>query len=176
MVALEAWFCEKRTTWSLAALFFLLVAAAPSLSHAASERTTFFLANEFYGPLGYTFPEGGWNVQNGMTNMLAFWPPADAGMSNVITSRRTGFNFYMQGASLVKGDSASTIASQSQAAASICAAAGKDRSLWSLMIEWDQGGGRWVPNGRPRYLGLTRTQAYSTFTGYYLNNSPPLGM
>jgi hypothetical protein len=46
---------------------------------------------------------------------------------------------------------------------------------WNLMIEWDQGGGRWVPNGRPRYSGLTRPQAYSVFTNYYLNDSPPLG-
>ena len=110
-----------------------------------------------------------------MTNMLAFWSPVDAGMSSFITSRQTGFNLYMQGASYVKGDSASTIDSQSQSAAGICATTGKDRSLWSLMIEWDQGGGPWVPNGRPRYVGLTRTQAYSKFTGYYLNNSPPLG-
>ena len=29
--------------------------------------------------------------------------------------------------------------------------------------------------GAPEYLGLTRAQAYSTFTNYYLNGSPPLG-
>ena len=125
--------------------------------------------------MAYTYPEAAANVQSRMTNMLAFWPPADAGMSSSIASQLTGFNFYMQGASFVKGDSASAIASQSQAAARICAAAGKDRSLWSLMIEWDQGGGPWVPNGRPKYVGLTRAQAYSQFTGYYLNNAPPLG-
>ena len=51
----------------------------------------------------------------------------------------------------------------------------EDKSLWSLMLEWDQGGGAWVPNGRPRYNGLTLTQAHSTFTNYYLNNAPPLG-
>ena len=183
MIGRNARSCERRSAQRRAEfrslpfgifIFFLIVGSACP-SHAESERTTFFLSNEFYGPRGYSYPEVGWNFDNGMANMLALWPPADAGMFNVITSRNTGFNLYMQGASHVKGDSAATIASQSQSAAGICASAGKDKSLWSLMIEWDQGGGAWVPNGRPRYLGLTRTQAYSHFTGYYLNNSPPLG-
>jgi hypothetical protein len=163
----------KRSPVAILVLLFVAVSASPS--HADSERTRFFLSHEFYGRMGYTYPEATWNVQSRMTNMLAFWPPVDAGMSTFIGSWQTGFNLYMQGASHVNGDSASTIASQSQSASGICAAAGKDKSLWSLMIEWDQGGGRWVPNGRPRYLGLTRTQAYSKFTGYYLSNSPPLG-
>jgi hypothetical protein len=158
-----------------AILVFLLVVVSTSPSHAGSERTSFFLSHEFYGPMGYSYPEAAWNVQNGMTNMLAFWSPVDAGMSNFITSRNTGFNLYLHGASHVKGDSASAIASQVQSAAGICVATGRDKSLWSLMLEWDQGGGAWVPDGRPRYNGLTRAQAYSTFTNYYLNNAPPLG-
>jgi hypothetical protein len=130
--------------------------------------------------MGYSYPEVAWNFQNGMTNMLGLWPPADEGMFNVITSRSTGFNFYMQGASHVVGPtglvySAPEIASQSQSASTICTATGKDKSLWSLMLEWDQSGGHWVPNGRSRYFGLTRTQAYSKFTNYYLSDSPPLG-
>src|SRR4030095_9061497 len=157
----------------------LLVSVSTSPSHAGSEREGFFLSHEFYGPRGYSNPEAAWNVQQGMTNMLALDPPVEAGMSSVINNLNTGFNFYLQGASHVKDpsgqlNSASTIASKSHAAAGICAATGKDRSLWSLMIEWDQSGGGWVPNGRPRYLGLTRTQAYSKFTGYYLLDSPPL--
>jgi hypothetical protein len=163
-----------------AILLFLLIVISPCRSHAGSERTTFFLSNEFFGPMGYRYPEVAWNFQNGMTNMLALWPPADAGMFNVITSRNTGFNFYMQGASHVVGptglaNSAPEIASKSQSASTICTARGKDKSLWSLMLEWDQSGGKWVPNGRPRYLGLTRTLAYSKFTNYYLIDSPPLG-
>lgn len=153
-------------------LAFVVVSTSPL--DAGSERTSFFLSHEFYGPMGYTSPSVTLNLQNRMTNMLAFWPPVDAGMSSLITSQMTGFNLYMQGASIVKGDSASAIASQAQSAAGICAAAGKDRSLWSLMIEWDQGGGAWVPNGRPKYAGLTRAQAFSTFTNYYLNNGAPL--
>jgi hypothetical protein len=164
---------SRRLPLAVVLLVFVVVSASPS--HAGSERTGFFLSHEFYGPMGYTSPEVAWNIQSRMTNMLAFWPPVDAGMSSLITSRLTGFNFYMQGASFVKGDSASAIASQVQSAAGICAAAGKDKSLWSLMIEWDQGGGPWVPDGRPKYIGLTPAQAYSKFTSYYLNNAAPLG-
>lgn len=47
--------------------------------------------------------------------------------------------------------------------------------MWDAMAEWDQAGGAWVPNGRPRYTGLSRKQAYEKFTGYYLNQRPPLG-
>src|SRR5262249_18516042 len=143
---------SRRLPFAVLLVFVVLSASA---SHAGSERTGFFLSHEFYGPMAYNYPEAGWNVQNRMTNMLAFWPPVDAGMSSLIARQLTGFNFYMQGATFVKGDSASAIAGQFQSAARICAAAGKDRSLWSLMIEWDQGGGPWVPNGRPKYTGLT---------------------
>src|SRR4030095_3304053 len=180
-----AWLSERRTTprraVRFAMLLVLLIAVVfTSPSHAGSERTDFFLSNEFYGPKGYTYPEAGWNVQQSMANMLAFWPPVDSGMSSAITSRNGGFNLYMQGASHGQGptgqtSSASVIATQSQAAAGICGAIGKDKSAWTLMLEWDQGGGNWVPNGRPRYNGLSRTQAYSKFAGYYLNESPPLG-
>src|SRR5580700_5313756 len=112
-----------------ARLLFLLIVISPCRSHAGSERTTFFLSNEFFGPMGYNYPEVAWNFQNGMTNMLALWPPADAWMFNVITSRNTGFNFYMQGASQVVGptglaNSAAEIASQSQSASTICTARG----------------------------------------------------
>ncbi len=158
-----------------AILLFLLVVVSTCPSHAASERTTFFLSNNFYGPRAYTNPDAAQNWTNGMANMLAFYPPVDAGMSTFITSRNAGFMFYMFGATHVHGDSAASIAAESAAAGNICAAVGRDRSLWNLMPEWDQSGGGWVPNGRPRYLGMTRQQAYTTFTGYYLNNSPPLG-
>jgi hypothetical protein len=163
----------RPLSFAILLLLLLVIFACPS--HAQSERAGFFLSNEFYGPMGYTYGEVGWNIQNGMMNMVALWPPVDSGMANVVSSRQTGFNLYMPGASQVQGDAASTIANQSQAAASICAAAGRDRSLWTLMMEWDSGGGRWVPNGRPRYSGLTRQQAYAKFTSYYLNDSPPLG-
>ena len=54
-----------------AILVSLLVVISPCRSDAGSERTTFFLSNEFFGPMGYRNPAAAWNFQNGMTNMLA---------------------------------------------------------------------------------------------------------
>jgi len=162
-----------------ATLLSLLIVISPCRSHAGSERTTFFLSNEFFGASAYTDPAISSNVSNRMANMVSLWPPVDTGMSNVITSLGVGFNFYMMGSASVPSAgtlySAADISTQSQAASNICAAIGYDKSLWSLMLEWDQSGGNWVPGGRPSYVGLTRTQAYSTFTGHYVNNEAPLG-
>src|SRR5215813_6440128 len=79
-----------------ATLLLLFVVVFPAPARAGSERAGFFLSHEFYGPMAYTSPEATWNVQSRMTNMLAFWSPADAGMSSFIASQKTGFNFYMQ--------------------------------------------------------------------------------
>lgn len=164
----------------LGVAFHLLVLAAclvlPSPgARAESERSAFFLSAEFYGPLGYTNPDAGVTLQNRMANMVAFWPPADAGMQRFVTSRGVRLNFHLQGATHVNRLSAASIESERLAAARICTAQPAKNHLWSLMIEWDQGGGAWVPNGRPQYTGLTRAQAYARFADHYLNRSPPLG-
>ena len=66
------------------ALRLMVVALCVSLHspgvRAESERSAFYLSTEFYGPLGYTNPAAALNLQNGMANMVAFWPPADVGM------------------------------------------------------------------------------------------------
>ena len=142
---------------------------------AQSERSTFYLSSEFYGSRAYTNPDAARNLQNGMANMVAFWPPADAGMRTFFTSNNVRLNFHLQGATKVDNNSAASIESERLAAAQICTAQPAKNHLWSLMLEWDQGGGHWVPNGRPRYEGLTRAQAYARFADYYLNQSPPLG-
>ena len=154
------------------ALCLLLV---PPGAHAESERSAFHLSTEFHGPLGYTNPDAARNLQNGMANMVAFWPPADAGMQRFIMSRDVRLNFHLPGAAHVNNHSAASIESQRLAAAHICRAQPAKHHVWSLMIEWDQGGGAWVPRGRPKYAGLTREQAHARFADYYLNQSPPLG-
>ncbi|HEV3348470.1 MAG TPA: hypothetical protein VHC93_15355, partial [Methylomirabilota bacterium] len=157
-----------------------LVAGALCLSllapgaRAASERAAFFLSTEFYGPLGYANPDAALTLRNGMANMVALWPPADAGMQRFVMSRDIRLNFLLQAATHVSRDSAASIESQRLAAAGICTAQPARGHLWSLMIEWDQSGGAWVPNGRPRYGGLTRAQAHGRFADYYLKQSPPL--
>ena len=161
------------------ALRLLVVASCLALhspgARADSERSAFFLSAEFYGPLGYTNPDAGVTLRNRMANMVAFWPPADAGMQRFVTSHGARLNFHLQGATHVKNHSAASIESERLAAARICAAQPARNHLWSLMIEWDQGGGAWVPGGRPRYTGLTRAQAHARFADHYLNRSPPLG-
>jgi hypothetical protein len=153
----------------------LCVSLHPPGVHAQAERSAFYLSTEFYGPLGYTNPDAALNLQNGMANMVALWPPADVGMQSFVINREVRLNFHLQGATHVKNDSAASIESQRLGAAQICKARQAKNDVWNLMIEWDQSGGAWVPNGRPQYAGLTRAQAHARFADYYLNQSPPLG-
>lgn len=161
------------------ALRFIVVALClslhPSGARAESERSGFHLSTEFHGPLGYTDPAAALNLQNGMANMVAFWPPADLGMQRFVMSRDVRLNFHLQGATHVSNNSAGSIETQRLAAARICMTQPTKNPVWSLMIEWDQSGGAWVPNGRPRYTALTRAQAHARFADHYLNRSPPLG-
>jgi hypothetical protein len=161
-----------------AALRSTLVALCLSLHSpgvgAESERSTFQLSTEFHGPLGYTNPDVARNLRNGMANMVAFWPPADVGMRNFVVTHDVRLSFRLPGASHVNNESAGSIESQRLAAARICAAQPAKSHLWNLMIEWDQSGGAWVPNGRPRYGALTRPQAHARFVDHYLKQSPPL--
>ena len=153
----------------------LCLSLHPPGVRAESERSAFYLSTEFHGPRAYTNPDAARNLQNGMANMLAFWPPADVGMQSFVMSRDVKLNFHLQGATHVNKQSAASIESQRLAAAQICMAQPTKNHVWNLMIEWDQSGGAWVPNGRPRYAGLTRAQAHARFADYYLNQSPPLG-
>jgi hypothetical protein len=141
---------------------------------AESERSSFHLSTEFHGPLGYTNPDVARNLRNGMANMVAFWPPADVGMQNFVVAHDVRLNFRLPGAAHVNNDSAGSIETQRLAAARICAAQPAKSHLWNLMIEWDQSGGAWVSNGRPRYGALTRPQAHARFVDHYLKQSPPL--
>jgi hypothetical protein len=144
-------------------------------AHAEADRSTFYLSAEFHGPLGYTNPDAARTLQHGMANMVALWPPADAGMQRFVTGRDVRLDLHLQGATRVDNQSAPSIESQRLAASRICLAQPAKNHLWNLMIEWDQSGGAWVPNGRPRYDGLTRPQAHARFVEYYLRQSPPLG-
>ena len=151
------------------------LALSSSGARAESERATFHLSTEFHGPRAYTDPAAALNVRSGMANMVAFWPPADEGMRRFLVGHAVRLNFHLPAATQVARESAAAIESQRLAAARLCAAQPARGHLWSLMIEWDQSGGAWVPNGRPRYASLTRAQAHARFTDYYLDQSPPLG-
>ena len=148
-------------------------AAPPAL--ATFDQRDFTLLGEFYGPRAYTDPAAAKNLTNLILNGVTLWPPIDSGMTSFLTARSARFMHNLFAATKVEGMAASTIESMRQALVPVCRSLGKAAIGWNLMAEWDSSGGRWVPQGRPRYLGLTRAQAYSTFTNYYLNGSPPLG-
>ena len=116
---------------------------------AKSERAAFSFSTEFYGPLGYANPDAALTLRNGMANMVALWPPADAGMQRFVMNRDVRLNFLLQAATHVRRDSPASIESQRLAAAGICTAQPARGHLWSLMIEWDQSGGAWVPEAAP---------------------------
>ena len=111
---------------NILALRLMVVALCMSLhvpgARAASERSAFHLSTEFYGPLGYANPDAALNLQNGMANMVAFWPPADVGMQRFVMSHVVRLNFHLQGATRVDNHSAASIESQRLAASRICLA------------------------------------------------------
>jgi hypothetical protein len=148
---------------------------APVSPFVNSERTSFFLRHEMYGAGGYTYPEASLNLSNGLANMMAFHPPIDAGMNSFFAARPTaGFEFFRSAATKINSESTATLAAHHTAAATLCASQGQARSLWAMMIEWDQSGGAWHPTGRPSYAGMTRPQAYARFVQRYMVESPPL--
>src|SRR5258708_3502393 len=105
---------------------FAVMLLVPS-AQASSERSNFFVSTEIFGPDAYTDPAAAGNYQNGLANMVGLWAPVDQGRTDFITSRNVGFNLNMQGGAVVDGNSASYIANNSQAAASLCAALGPDK-------------------------------------------------
>ncbi|MBV8135090.1 MAG: hypothetical protein JO121_05515 [Deltaproteobacteria bacterium] len=161
--------------------FFLCPAAAVVLSlwllkaHSADSfnQSTFDLYQGFYGAKAYTDPAASNNFDKGMITGFSFSPLLDAGLIQFVQNRNARLMLELPGSSLTSGWSADYIEQQRLALASIRLAGGK-KTLWALMTEWDQSGGSWVPNGRPRYRGLSRLDAYRKFVGYYETAHAPL--
>ena len=110
-----------------------------------------------------------------MANMVAFWPPADAGRLTLI-SHGARLNFHLQGATHVKNHSAASIESERLAAARICAAQPSQEP--SLELDDRVGPGRWGlgPRRTAAIHGAdARTGARALRPDHYLNRSPPLG-
>jgi hypothetical protein len=151
--------------------------SAEGQAEAPPARTAeggFALSHAFYGRMGYTDPAALKNFDAGMLNAFSFWHPLDAGMEQFLTRHPASMIFTMSAAARVEGLPVVYVESQRQELARLRASTGLNIA-WNLMDEWDQGGGHWVPQGRPRYTGLTRQQAHEAFTSYYLDRSPPLG-
>jgi hypothetical protein len=171
-------------TAALAAVLSLVVAVLDHCSgggHAPERPPTpapppvsaFVFSQAFIGQGAYASAPVRKNLDDGLLNGFTFWHPADAGLQQFLSQNRASTIFTMSAATKVEGLSADEIEAQRQAVVKLRDAAGVSIS-WNLMEEWDQGGGRWVPQGRPSYTGLSRRDARAAFTSYYLDASPPL--
>lgn len=142
-------------------------------------RTSFYFRHEIYTDWttvppdhGYDLnnhPESGTLVTDGIANMMSFHEPVDSGMTSYFAARPgIGFELFMW-CSVKFGHTAAELNTQAANGATLAASVGLARSHFALMPEWDQAGGTWVDGGnRPRYDGMTRQQAYATFTNYYM--------
>jgi len=154
----------------------LLYVFVPRATGTGFDDARFQFFHEFYGPQAYSDPAASDNFANTMANGFTLWPPVDDQLTDFVSSRGAGMILALAGATKVNGNSANYIESQRRALARLCGTVGAAKTGWNLMTEWDQAGGRWVPDGRPKYSRLSRQEAYRRFVDYYVNNSPPLGM
>jgi hypothetical protein len=114
----------------------------------------------------YTNPEATANFRNGMASGISLQPPLDANLLNFVRSR--GINLMVDPVVRTNRDFTPTALAAQQKTLNELTGIGK--IVWNIMPEWDQSGGTWVPNGRPRYTNLTREQAYNRFFSYYATN------
>ena len=139
--------------------------------HALPE---FALFQEFVGNPAYANPELQQNLQIGMLNGVTLPPPLDSGMAQRARSYPAGLVLHLPAFSSPAGIPNSAIEQQRVLFNRIAVTDRGGNYFWNLMPEWDQSGGKWVPHGRPRYRGLTRSAALKMFQDYYRNNVPNL--
>lgn len=132
----------------------------------------FLLSSGMYGPYGYQYGEVQSNFQNNMCNSFSFNLPFDSGMKQVIIDKNVGLFVDCFGSPHhSNGITNSQIQTLKQSIADFTLNRGAEgyKIWWDPMPEWDQGGGGWVPTGRPNYSLLSRKQAYQKFIDYYNN-------
>ena len=160
--------------WILAAGWAVNCMAQPrGPAGAAFNDRIFEFYHEFFGPQAYTNPEASLNIRNRMANGVSLQPPFDAGLADFVRSR--GVNLMVDPASRLRKDFMPSAAlAQQRAIEELAGREGIRKVVWNVMPEWDQAGGEWVPEGRPRYANFTREQAYARFAGFYAANYPAM--
>lgn len=133
-----------------------------------AEPTGLELFIEYFGARAYSNPQIAANVSAGMGNGVTFTQPVDPAM----LAFGARVMLLLAAAGGPAGISESAIESQRAAFDGIATSTGS--FYWNLMPEWDQSGGAWVPQGRPRYTGLTRAAARQRLMDYYRQNYPRL--
>ena len=139
------------------------------------DNREFQFVHEFYGSQGYNDPQASANLENQMANGVSLWPPVDSGMTQFVENADVALSLHFAGSVLPGRVPLSYVERQRAALIQLAAANPNRRVVWTLMTEWDQGGGNWVPNGRPRYDGMSRADAYLKLFNYYLVTCQPLG-
>ncbi|MBI4908790.1 MAG: hypothetical protein HY820_34535 [Acidobacteria bacterium] len=141
---------------------FAAVAALPA------DPTGFELYLEYFGSRAYTNPEIARDFLAGMGNAVTFTPPVDMAMLSY------GQRVMLLMAATTGASGLPEAAIEQQRATFDAIASPGGSFYWNLMPEWDQSGGPWVPQGRPRYIGLSRSEALQRFMDYYRNTYPRL--
>ena len=167
-------FAAVKTAISLGLAIALLGWGQNRVPSGASFRDrTFEFYHEFYGPQAFLNPEASANFRNRMANGVSLQPPLNSGLVDFVTSR--GINLMVDLPIQSRRDLTPFVFNVQQKAVQELAGADViEKLMWNLMPEWDQSGGNWVPDGRPRYRGLTKTQAYGRFLEYYYSAYPSL--
>lgn len=147
--------------------------AADRRSEPPADSNALTLSNAFFGPHAASDPAAAKNFENRMLNAFTLSPPLASDPGELFARHSASAIFAMPGATRA-GDAPGAVIERERRRLASLRAGGLD-VLWNLMEEWDQAGGRWVRQGRPRYAGLTRRQAHDAFVRYYLDHSPPLG-
>ncbi|MBY0508261.1 MAG: hypothetical protein K2X03_30390 [Bryobacteraceae bacterium] len=157
---------------ALAGAGYWLTLSAPAAAQSAVPDVAFY--HEFFGRRGYTDPQAELNLRLGMMNGLTFSPPVEDAVTQITGTYNAGLMLHLAGASAPAGISEAAIELQRSEFNRIANAGGARRFHWNLLPEWDQSGGAWVPAGRPRYNGLSRTAASARFLNYYQSTYPTL--
>ncbi len=167
-------FRAVKTAISLGLLIALLGWGQSRIPSGDSFRDrTFEFYHEFYGPQGFLNPEASANFNHRMANGVSLQPPLNSGLVNFVTSR--GINLMVDLPILSRRDLTPLAFNvQQKAVEDLVGTNAIEKVTWNLMPEWDQSGGNWVPDGRPRYRGLTKSQAYGRFLEYYYSAYPSL--
>ena len=148
------------------------VAAQSARQPAASPGFDFY--HEFFGPTGYSDPQVAENLKQGMMNGLAVTPPVGSGAADAVRPYSANLMLRLPGATQPAGISGDAIEQQRLTLASLAGSSPNTKVLWNILPEWDQSGGSWVQQGRPKYTGLSRPAAHSRFLNFYASTYPGL--
>ncbi|HTP24828.1 MAG TPA: WSC domain-containing protein, partial [Anaeromyxobacteraceae bacterium] len=141
--------------------------AAPEASVVldSTGSPAFALMSEMYGDAGSVAQQ---RMSEGLLDGATFHPSLTSSEQNFVVGNRAPFAYFSIPSTANVGSCyPSSSSNDGSMLASLTQQVGYD--VWRFaMPEFDQGGGCWA-SGRPSVAGMSDSQAYSTWTGFYLN-------